>query len=180
LADTDRQQIDVKNGGLYVVAERTPGLAGPEVLKAAADSAIAGSHRLFGFFGVEGGHLPYQTADGRFDPTIDMAARSDYFPTDIKENPTLAEMTREALRVLESNPHGFWLMVEAGDVDWANHANNIDNSIGAVLSGDAAFRAVVEWVERNQAWDDTAVILTGDHGHYLQLVDPTVLTKPQP
>ena len=34
-------------------------------------------------------------------------------------------------------------MVEAGDVDWASHANDIDASIGAVKSGDAAFQAVV-------------------------------------
>ena len=35
-------------------------------------------------------------------------------------------------------------MIEAGDVDWANHANNIDNSIGAVISGDDAFRATTQ------------------------------------
>ena len=38
-------------------------------------------------------------------------------------------------------------MVEAGDVDWANHDNNLDNSIGAVNSGDDALRAVTDWVE---------------------------------
>lgn len=177
LAAEDRQQIDVRSGGQYVVAERTAGATGADVLRAASDAAIAGGNRLFGFFGVAGGHLPYQTADGRFDPTIDMAARSEYVPADITENPTLAEMTGEALRVLERNPHGFWLMVESGDVDWANHANNIDNSIGAVLSGDAAFRTVIEWVERRNAWQETAIILTADHGHYLHLVDPSVLTQ---
>ncbi len=30
-------------------------------------------------------------------------------------------------------------MVESGDVDWANHANNLDSSIGAVFAGDEAF-----------------------------------------
>ena len=31
---------------------------------AAAREAYEEDHRLFGFFGVGGGHLPYQTADG--------------------------------------------------------------------------------------------------------------------
>jgi alkaline phosphatase len=69
----------------------------------------------------------------------------------------------------------FWLLIEAGDVDWANHDNNLDNSIGAVLSGDVAFRAVTEWVEENGGWKDTVVILTADHGHYFNLAAPEVL-----
>lgn len=52
-------------------------------------------------------------------------------PEDITENPTPAEMTTAALTVLQKREKGFWLMVEAGDVDWANHDNNIDTSIGA-------------------------------------------------
>ena len=55
-------------------------------------------------------------------------------------------------------------MVEAGDVDWANHSNNIDNSIGAVLSGDSAFKSVTGWIEANGGWDDTVVLVTADHG----------------
>ena len=58
-------------------------------------------------------------------------------------------------------------MIEPGDVDWANHRNNIDSSIGTVLSGDDAFREVTRWVEANDLWDETAVILTADHGHHL-------------
>ena len=66
-------------------------------------------------------------------------------------------------------------MVEAGDVDWANHSNNLDDSIGAVLSGDAAFKTVTDWVEANGGWSDTAVLLTADHGHYLVLDKPDAL-----
>ncbi len=68
-------------------------------------------------------------------------------------------------------------MVEAGDVDWANHANNIDSSIGAVLSGDAAVKVVFDWIESRNAWDDSLVIVTADHGHFFHLTDPTPLTQ---
>ena len=80
-------------------------------------------------------------------------------------------MTRAALLVLKQSPEGFWLMVEAGDVDWANHANNLDNSIGAVLSGEDAFNVVMDWVDDHDAWSYTAVIVTADHGHYLVIDD---------
>jgi alkaline phosphatase len=84
------------------------------------------------------------------------------------------------LEVLATNPRGFWLMVEAGDVDWANHKNNLDNSVGAVLSGDDAFHAVTQWAEANQCWDETAVIVTADHGHYLVINRPEELIAPRP
>ena len=84
-------------------------------------------------------------------------------------------MTEAALLVLEQSIDGFWLMIEAGDVDWANHANNLDNSIGAVLSGEQAFVKVMEWVDENDVWDQTAVIVTADHGHYLVIDAPDTI-----
>ncbi len=176
LAAEDLQRIDVASGGRYVVAQRTPGQNGAKLLQDAANRAAQQGLRLFGFFGAAGGHLPYQTADGRYDPAPGVRKAEQYKPADIEENPTLADMTRAALTVLEKDPDGFWMLLEPGDVDWANHDNNIDNSIGAVLSGDDAFRAVVEWVEAKKAWPETAVIVTADHGHYLVLNRPEVLT----
>jgi alkaline phosphatase len=66
-------------------------------------------------------------------------------------------------------------MVEAGDVDWANHKNSLDNSAGAVFSGDAAFKVTCDWIDANGGWAETAVILTADHGHYLVLKKPELL-----
>mgnify|MGYP003349362012 FL=1 len=101
-----------------------------------------------------------------------------YSEADVEENPTLADMARTALDVLESRGP-FWLMVEAGDVDWGSHANNIDTAIGAVKSGDAAFQAVVKWIERHDAWADTAVIVTSDHGHLFVLTEPQAFAAPR-
>lgn len=177
-SDVERAQ---RNG--YVFATRTPGRPGAAVLDSAADWAATSGQRLLGLFGVQGGHLPFQTADGDYVPTFDIRGAEKYSPADLLENPTLADMTRAALRVLGTAPPAkdsdaddakipkFWLAIEAGDVDWANHSNNLDNSIGAVLSGDAAFTAVTDWVDANQAWDDSVVIVTSDHGHYLVLED---------
>lgn len=179
LTESDLKKIDVESGGRYVVATRTAKRNGAEVLQKAADQAAENCQRLLGFFGVDGGHLPYQTADGNFNPTRGISKGERYTENDISENPTLAQMTAAALQVLEKNETGFWLMVEAGDVDWANHNNNIDDSIGAVLSGEAAFDVVIEWVEKNSNWDETAVIVTADHGHMLVIKDLSKLIAPE-
>ncbi len=178
LADDDLRRIDAANGGRYQVALRTPGVAGPQVLADAVKDGVANQRRLFGYFGAMAGHLPYRTADGNYNPTAGNKPAEEYTPADLHENPTLAQMTQAALSYLEHSPNGFWLMVEVGDVDWANHDNNIDNSVGATISGDDAFRAITDWVEAKDAWNETAVILTADHGHYLVLDQPEALIPP--
>ena len=178
LHQDDVRRADIKNGGKYVVAQRTESKSGRKVLMDAAQKAADSGERLLGFFGVKGGHLPFQTADGKYNPTFDVKGTEKYTQADLDENPTLADMTDAALLVLEQAIDGFWLMIEAGDVDWANHANNLDNSIGAVLSGDEAFQRVVKWIDENNAWKYTAVIVTADHGHFLVIDDADRIAKP--
>ncbi|HLJ10830.1 MAG TPA: alkaline phosphatase, partial [Planctomycetaceae bacterium] len=175
----DLISIDEASGGKYVVALRTAGVNGRERLAAHAREAAQKGKRLFGFYGNAKykGHLPFQTADKDFEPAPGNLGRAEeYMKADLQENPTLAEMTAAALTVLQGNPKGFWLMIEAGDVDWANHDNNIDNSIGAVNSGDAAVRTVTDWVEAHSNWNESLLIVTADHGHYLVLERPELLT----
>ena len=183
ISHQDLDAINVSNGGKYVVAERTKGKNGGEALDKAAQLAAKNGNRLFGFYGVGGGHLPYQTADGKYDPTRGISRADKYSEADVSENPTLAQMTSAALQVLEKNEMGFYLMIESGDVDWANHNNNIDDAIGAVFSGDDAFKTVCNWVEKNSNWEETHVIVTADHGHLFFLDDPSVFfggVKPLP
>ena len=174
VTEEDLATIQAREIGRYTYASRTSGEPGSKILEQAVDAAIEKQTRLLGFFGAMKGHLPFRTANGDFKPVDDVREAEVYSAEDIDENPTLVDMTRAALKLLERNDKGFWLMVEAGDVDWANHANNIDNSIGAVLSGDAAVAEVFRWVEQKNAWKDTLVIITADHGHYLNIVDPSV------
>ncbi|MEM6979155.1 MAG: alkaline phosphatase [Planctomycetota bacterium] len=173
----------------YVFATRIKGRTGVDVLHEATQTAIESGKRLLGLFGVKGGHLPFRTADGDYQPTFDVRGAEQYSEADLSENPTLAEMTESALAVLSApattddqdvspaQASRFWLLVEAGDVDWANHANNIDNSIGAVISGADAFTAATDWVEAADAWDDTLIIVTSDHGHFLVLEDTSIIAN---
>jgi len=84
-----------------------------------------------------------------------------------KEVPDLATMTRGALRVLHQNPNGFYLMIEGGAIDWANHANQKGRMIEEEMDFNHAVQAVVAWVEKKSNWNDTLLIVTADHetGH---------------
>ena len=160
-----------------------PETDGGQILKRAAADAARQSARLFGLFGRHGlDHLPFQTADGRYDPAPSIASKNDlrpaewYTPADRVEQPTLAQMTDAALTVMGAKPdQPFALFIEAGDVDFALHANNLDNAIGAIYSGEEAVRAVIHWVETYSNWDDSVLLVSSDHGHYLVVDDPQVL-----
>jgi alkaline phosphatase len=187
LTAADRAAIDVAAGGRYVVVETASGVHGATSLQAAADRAARDGHRLFGFFGTRtygktASHLPFRTADGDFHPADGVKEKAEvYSAADLDENPSLADMTRAALAVLAAKPgQPFALFVEAGDVDFALHDNNLDNAIGAVLSGEQAVRVIIDWVERNSNWDETVLIVTADHGHYLVLDDPEALAPKAP
>jgi alkaline phosphatase len=77
--------------------------------------------------------------------------------------PTLAEMTRAALNVLDDNPRGFFLMIEGGAVDWAAHANQPGRLIEEELGFLEATEAVAAWVKTSSNWGETVVIVTSDH-----------------
>jgi alkaline phosphatase len=191
IADADLATIDVRSGGKYRVVQRTSGVSGKVSLAKAAAEAASNHQRLLGIFGAtgkgqsayrEGGidksHLPYSTAEVDYKPAIGLRKSAEqYSEAELKENPKLSDVAAAALDVLSKNEKGFWLMIEAGDVDWANHDDNIDNSIGAALDGDDAVHAVTDWIESHGGWKDTVLIVTSDHGHYFHLTDPEAIAR---
>ena len=99
---------------------------------------------------------------GLFGHSYRLADGSGYNP----ENPTLAEMTSAALKVLGRSSNGFALLVEGGSVDYAGHDNNMGRMLGEQIDFDSAVEAVVDWVEdpaNGSNWQNTLVIVTGDH-----------------
>jgi alkaline phosphatase len=86
------------------------------------------------------------------------------FTVPLLENvPTLEEMTRGALNVLDNNPEGFAVMIEGGAVDWACHDQQLGRCIEEMLSFNAAVQAAVDWVNTKSNWDESLIIVTGDH-----------------
>ncbi len=77
--------------------------------------------------------------------------------------PTLSEMTRAALNVLDNDPDGFLVMIEGGAIDWASHGNESGRMIEEQIDFHNAVNAVIEWVETQSNWDETLLIITADH-----------------
>jgi alkaline phosphatase len=77
------------------------------------------------------------------------------------EQPTLEEMTRKAIEILSKNPCGFFLMVEASQVDWAGHANDPAHLLSDLLMYDRAVEVALEFARRDRK---TLVLALSDHG----------------
>lgn len=98
--------------------------------------------RVFGLF-----------ADNHMDPEID---RRQAHP----HQPTLAEMTAKAIELLSKNPNGFFLMVEASQVDWACHANDPAYLVHDLLAYDEAVGVALAFARRD---GNTLVLALSDH-----------------
>jgi alkaline phosphatase len=77
--------------------------------------------------------------------------------------PTLTEMTKAAINVLDADTDGFFLMVEGGAVDWAGHGNQSGRMIEEQIDFNKSIEAVMAWVEKNSDWEQTLLIVTSDH-----------------
>lgn len=77
--------------------------------------------------------------------------------------PDLALISRAAIHVLDNSHQGFFLMIEGGAVDWANHRNQAGRMIQEQCDFVRAVEAVVEWVNTHSNWNETLLVLTADH-----------------
>ena len=80
-------------------------------------------------------------------------------PTD---EPSIAEMTEKALKILNKNNNGFFLMVEGSKIDWAAHANDPAGIISEYLAFDEAVGKAIEFAKKD---GNTTVVILPDHGN---------------
>lgn len=74
--------------------------------------------------------------------------------------PTTTEMAKFALKKLEQNKQGFFLMVEESQVDWGGHSNNADYIVGEMES----LNNLVEYLLNYQKLHpEVLLLLTADH-----------------
>ncbi len=89
-----------------------------------------------------------------------------FFPSDTlrdpaRRDPSLTEMTRAALAILDRDPDGFFLMVENEHTDHSAHENRPQEVIAAeILSLDEAVAEALAYRERHP---ETLVVVLGDH-----------------
>jgi alkaline phosphatase len=74
---------------------------------------------------------------------------------------SLADLTSAAIEVLETNPLGFFLMVEESAIDRMAHQNNAPLTLKGVLELDRAVQVALAFASRSP--DDTLIVVTADH-----------------
>lgn len=84
------------------------------------------------------------------------------FDRDASKEPSLAEMTGKAIKLLSQDQEGFFLMVEGSKVDWAAHANDPIGIISDVLAFDEAVGVAVDFAKKD---GNTLVVAATDHGN---------------
>jgi alkaline phosphatase len=77
------------------------------------------------------------------------------------QEPLLTQMTETALKMLQKEENGFFLLVEGGRIDHAHHSNYARKS----LDETAEFARAIELSRLMTSDDDTLIVVTSDHSH---------------
>ena len=144
----------------WELAERGAGRDGALWLLTAAQRAADRGKKLFGLFGGVGGN--FESPEPQDLPGTPLVLRASL------ENPLLRDATLAALKVLGANENGFFVMIEQGDIDWANHANDFQRVVGTTWDLHDAVRAATDWVDQPGDaidWCNTLMIVTSDHSN---------------
>ncbi len=103
----------------------------------------ATTSRLFGLFNES--HMQYEADRGN----------------DVAGEPSLSEMTAKAIDILDNDPDGFFLTVEAGRVDHAHHAGSANGALTDTIELAEAVKVAADQTNP----EDTLIIVTADHSH---------------
>jgi len=96
--------------------------------------------------------------------------------------PHLSDMTKKAISLLSTKVRGdrrdgFFLQVEGASIDKQDHAQNPCGQIGENVEFDDAIKVALDWAKTHE---DTLIIVTADHGHTSQIIDPQTATDHSP
>jgi alkaline phosphatase len=105
--------------------------------------------KLLGLF--HGDHIPYH---------IDIVR--DHLEA---EKPSLADMTRKAIEILDTDSEGYFLFVEGGRIDHGHHRTRAKHA----LSENVEFSKAIEVAAGLVDLDETLIVVTADHGHVMTL-----------
>lgn len=75
--------------------------------------------------------------------------------------PSLSNITKKGIETLEQYDNGFFMMIEAGRIDHAGHANDAKGAIMDVIEFDNSVKEAYEFYKNHK--DETLIVVVGDH-----------------
>jgi alkaline phosphatase len=91
--------------------------------------------------------------------------------------PSLSDMTKKAIALLEGDKDGFFLQVEGASIDKQDHAANACAQIGETVAFDDAIGVALDYQRRHP---DTLIVITADHSHTSQITAEDVTGNNDP
>ncbi|KAL0275004.1 UNVERIFIED_CONTAM: hypothetical protein PYX00_002998 [Menopon gallinae] len=82
-----------------------------------------------------------------------------------QNQPTLEEMTAEAIEVLQKNKKGYFLFVEGAKIDMAHHESRAQMSLDETIEFAKAIERAVKMTNES----DTLIVVTADHAHTMSM-----------
>ncbi len=131
--------------GDFISEAQGTGYTYVETLAAMNSAAAMGVDRLLGLF-----------ASG--------SLTAEYLGTRPPNQPRLPDMTDAALKILDRNRLGFFLLVEGSLVDSGNHAENLPFQYGEMKAFDQSVQVVLDWINASpERQQHTLLIVAPDH-----------------
>lgn len=144
-------------------------------------SDLSGGKKVLGLFNPGNMITEYQPVFARTDAYITAnptpagqqavqggSATTRCLPQDRANEPSLNDMTKKAIDLLDDDPQGFTLQVEGASIDKRDHAADPCGQIGETLAMDEAIGTALDFQKDHP---DTLVIMTADHAHTSQAIN---------
>ena len=146
------------------VTDATPAAFYAHVTSRKNTNAIAAALTEAGFEVVAGGGADNFTPEQREKlekecSLCELVAPGDCAPAG-KRGDWLPQRVEQALKLLEQDRDGFFLMVEGSKIDMSAHVNDLDETVRETLDFDQAVGVVLQWMQKR---DDTLLLVTADH-----------------
>ncbi|XP_012270296.1 membrane-bound alkaline phosphatase isoform X2 [Orussus abietinus] len=93
------------------------------------------------------------------------SSHCSYYEDAAPSDPTLAEMTEAAIKILQQDSKGYFLFVEGGRIDHAHH----DTYANLALSETVELSKAVELARKLTSEEDTLIVVTADHAHTMSI-----------
>lgn len=130
---------------------------GPEVF-------VAGGNKLLSIEKLEKAGYKYVNNIGDLQAQengkVACVLATEDMPNALERGNEITLGTAEAIRLLEKNEKGFFLMIEGSQIDWAGHGNNADYMLAEMQDINKVIGLCFDYADANPG---TLVIVTADH-----------------
>ena len=177
-----KPEVILGGGSAYFLSKETPGSKRKDSVNYIEKFSEAGYHLVTdrtALNQVVTGETPDRLLGlfhtGNMDGWIDRHQWKGNTVKKFPNQPDLTESFDAAVKVLEKNDKGFFLMLEAGLVDKYSHPLDWTRSVGDTIAFDKVVERAKAYCEKHP---DTLLIVTGDHTHSISVAGTVDDNKP--